>query len=155
MDGYLGLKTVHILGVILFIGNIIVTGWWKVMADRTGDPRIIAFAQHQVALTDWAFTFGGVVLVVLGGVGNLLRLGMPPTAPWIMWGSALFAGSGVIWVAVLIPLQTKLGRMAAAFAETGDIPQRYWRLEGWWLAFGALATLLPLAAVPVMVFKFG
>ena len=29
------------------------------MADRTRDPKIIAFAQRQVTLTDWVFTFGG------------------------------------------------------------------------------------------------
>ena len=32
---YLWLKVVHIFGVVLFLGNIIVTGWWKNMADRT------------------------------------------------------------------------------------------------------------------------
>ncbi len=42
MDAYLLLKTLHLLGVILFLGNIIVTGWWKAMADRTRDPMIIA-----------------------------------------------------------------------------------------------------------------
>lgn len=49
---YLLIKSLHLLGVILFVGNIIVTGWWKVMADRTGNPAIIAFAQRQVTLTD-------------------------------------------------------------------------------------------------------
>ena len=32
-------KVIHLLGVILFLGNIIVTGVWKVLADRTGEPR--------------------------------------------------------------------------------------------------------------------
>ena len=41
---YLFLKGIHILGVILLLGNIIVTAWWKIMADRTRDPRVIAFA---------------------------------------------------------------------------------------------------------------
>ena len=30
-------KVVHLAGVVIFLGNIIVTGLWKVMADRTGD----------------------------------------------------------------------------------------------------------------------
>ena len=29
-------KVIHLLGVMLFLGNIIVTGVWKVLADRTG-----------------------------------------------------------------------------------------------------------------------
>ena len=66
MNTYLALKSLHILGVVLFVGNIIVTGWWKVQADRTRNPAVIAFAQRQVTLTDWIFTFGGSTLVVVG-----------------------------------------------------------------------------------------
>jgi len=64
---YLWLKSLHLLGVVMFLGNIIVTGWWKFMADRTKNPVIIAFAQRQVTLTDWIFTAGGVILVLAGG----------------------------------------------------------------------------------------
>ena len=88
MDSYLLLKTLHLVGVVIFLGNIIVTAWWKVMADRTRDPKIIAFAQRQVTLTDWVFTFGGVTLVAIGGYGNAALHGMPLpplmscTFPW-------------------------------------------------------------------------
>jgi len=62
-NSYLWLKSLHLLGVILFLGNIIIAGWWKAMADRTKNPVIIAFAQRQVSLTDWFFTFGGSLLL--------------------------------------------------------------------------------------------
>jgi hypothetical protein len=38
---YPACKSVHILGVVLFLGNIIITGVWKVLADRTGEPLIV------------------------------------------------------------------------------------------------------------------
>ena len=38
MNTYLLLKSLHIFGVVIFLGNIIVTGWWKVMVDRTKNP---------------------------------------------------------------------------------------------------------------------
>ena len=69
---YLLLKSLHILGAVIFLGNIIVTGWWKVMADRTRNPVIIAFAQRQVTLTDYIFTGGGVVLILATGLGNAI-----------------------------------------------------------------------------------
>ena len=47
-DAYLWLKTLHIIGAILFLGNIIITGWWKFMADRTRDPKIVAFARSNI-----------------------------------------------------------------------------------------------------------
>ena len=66
---YDAFKVVHLFGVVLFLGNIIVTAVWKVMADHTGDPRIIAYAQRLVTLTDWIFTAGGVVLILVGAYG--------------------------------------------------------------------------------------
>ena len=155
MDGYAALKSLHIIGVVLFVGNIVVTGWWKVMADRTGDPRVIAFAQRQVTLTDWVFTAGGVLMILAGGIGNLVIHGMTPTPPWAVLGEILFIASGVIWAAVLIPVQVRQARMATTFADGGPIPPEYWNLCRLWTWFGILATILPLAVIPVMVFKAG
>lgn len=155
MDLYLALKSAHVVGVVLFVGNIIVTGWWKMMADRTRDPVVIAFAQRQVTLTDWVFTFGGVCLVTAAGCGNALLHDIPLTTPWIVWGMALFVASGVVWGAVLIPVQSRLTRLTRSFSAGSAIPDEYWRLERQWIVFGTAATILPLAAIPVMVGKVG
>jgi uncharacterized membrane protein len=149
------LKSLHLVGAIMFIGNIPVTGWWKAMADRTRDPRIIAFAQRQVTLTDMVFTLGGVVLLGLSGVASAALGGIDMATPWIKYRAMLFGAAGVVWLAILVPVQTRLGRLARGFATGGVIPDAYWRLERVWVIFGLIATLLPLAAVPVMVFKPG
>ncbi len=140
MDIYLLLKTVHLAGAVIFLGNIIVTAWWKVMADLTRNPVIIGFAQRQVTLTDWLFTLGGIILILIGGFGAAA-------------GLALFIASGVIWIAVLIPVQIKAARIARGFAQGGEIPERYWRLQRLWMVFGIIATALPFANIAVMVFK--
>ncbi len=75
---YLALKNLHILGVVLFLGNIVVTGWWKLMADRTRDPRVIAFAVRQVILTDRVFTSGGAVILLAAGTAALWAAGLDP-----------------------------------------------------------------------------
>jgi uncharacterized membrane protein len=155
MDPYLLLKALHLLGVILFVGNIVVTGWWKTMADRTGDTRIIAFAQRQVTLTDWVFTLGGIVLIVASGTAAAAVGGFGIATPWIMLGSGLFIASGLVWIAILVPVQARLGRLAKGFAAGGAIPAEYWRLGRLWAVFGLLATVLPLGAVAVMVLKVG
>lgn len=153
MDTYLLLKFLHLLGVVLFLGNIIVTGWWKAMADRTRDPKIIGFAQSQVSATDRVFTLGGILILAAAGAATAAYGGLSATTPWIEWGNWLFAGSGIVWVVALLPIQTKLGRMAKGFADGGTIPEDYWRIGRWWAIFGIIATLLPLGAVAVMVFK--
>lgn len=153
MDTYLLLKTVHILGAMMFVGNIAVTAWWKTAADHSGDAAVIAFAQRQVALTDWVFTLGGALLVGAAGVAAAWVGRVPFSAPWLIWGEGLFTASGLVWLTILVPLQRRLGRITRTFAPGAAIPPDYWRLERWWRVFGVVAVLLPLAVVPLMVWK--
>ena len=102
---YLWLKAIHLLGVVLFLGNIIITGWWKAMADNTRNPQIIAFAQRQVTLTDYVFTAGGAAILLLAAMANVGMHHMPMSAKWLSQGMLMFTLSGIIWVAVLIPVQ--------------------------------------------------
>jgi len=151
---YLLLKSLHILGAVLFLGNIIVTGWWKAMADRTRNPVVVAFAQRQVTLTDCFFTAGGVVLILATGIGNAVLQDMEYlSVRWLAWGFWLFTISGLIWALILIPVQIKQAEMAKQFANGGTIPESYWRLARIWNTFGVLATVLPLVNVYWMVFK--
>ncbi len=151
---YLWLKSLHLLGVILFLGNIIITGWWKVMADRTLNPQIIAFAQRQVTVTDFIFTAGGAALVLAAGWGNAALHGMNIfQIRWMSWGFWLFNASGLIWITILIPLQIKQARMARSFASDGQIPQEYWAMSKQWVIWGTIATLLPVVNLYWMVFK--
>jgi len=161
LGGYLdydALRILHLFGVICFMGNIIVTGWWKTMADRTGDYRIIAFAQWQVTLTDWVVTFGGVVIVIVAAFGMVYQVNTDilqeiHTQRWLWWGYYLFVASGVIWALILIPVQIIQARMARVFGETGVIPPHYWFYGKIWLAFGILAPLIPLVNLYWMVTK--
>jgi uncharacterized membrane protein len=96
---YLAFKVIHLLGVVLFLGNIIVTAVWKTLADRTREPRTIAYAQRLVTVTDWIFTLGGIVLILVGGYGMVANAGLDPLGQtWLIWGQGLFIASAVIWV---------------------------------------------------------
>ncbi|WP_290869170.1 DUF2269 domain-containing protein [Aquabacterium sp.] len=151
---YLLLKTLHLVGVVLFLGNIVVTGWWKVMADRTRHPQIVAFAQRQVTLTDWVFTAGGATLLAIGGLGNAHLHGLDHQhVRWLAWGYWSFMVSGVLWVAVLIPVQVQQARLARAFADGDPIPERYWQLGRIWMTVGSVATVIPFTAIWWMVVK--
>jgi uncharacterized membrane protein len=147
-------KMVHVLGIVIFLGNIIVTGVWKYRADATSRPEVIAFAQRLVALIDWIFTFGGVILILIGGFGMVHVAGIDiAQTPWIQHGLTFFGLSGLIWVLILIPIQVMQARLARAFADGGEIPERYWRLNRQWYIWGTVATVLPLLNIYVMVQK--
>ena len=49
-------KTLYIIGVVVLLGNVTITAYWKVLADRTSDARLIAHAQHGVTVADWILT---------------------------------------------------------------------------------------------------
>jgi len=152
-NSYLWLKVVHLFGVVLFLGNIIVTGWWKNMADLTRNPQIIAYAQRQVTLTDFIFTAGGAAILLVAGMVNIYLHDMSYSAKWLNHGYAIFLASGVIWAAIIIPVQIKQAKIAKEFAVSGVIPDAYWKLCTTWNIFGVIATLLPLVNLYYMVFK--
>jgi uncharacterized membrane protein len=152
-NGYLWIKTIHVFGVVLFLGNIIITGWWKVMADATRNSQIIAFAQRQVTLTDFIFTASGAVILLLAGMANVGIYHMQMSAKWLSQGMLMFTLSGIIWVVVLIPTQIKQARLAKAFAISGIIPDEYWKLCARWNIFGAIAVLLAAINIYWMIFK--
>ncbi|WP_270936171.1 DUF2269 family protein [Falsiroseomonas oryzae] len=148
------LKTLHLLGVVLLIGNVTVTSIWKLYADRTRDPRTIAFAQRLVTITDWFFTFWGIVLLIAGGYGAAWVAGMDPLRDdWLVWSEALFVVAGVIWLFLLVPIQVRQARMARGFAAGGEIPPAYFRLGRQWIVWGLVATVPLVAATWIMVRK--
>ncbi len=154
MLSYAGFKIIHMLGIVLFLGNIIVTGVWKAFADRTGKAEVIAFAQRLVTLTDWVFTLVGAILILIGGYGMAAVAGYDlKETSWLVWAQGVFIASGVIWVVILIPVQIRQARLAHGFENGGAIPESYWRLNRQWYFWGVLATIIPLANLYVMVAK--
>jgi uncharacterized membrane protein len=148
------MKFVHITGVVMLMGNITATAIWKFFADRTDDPRIIAFAQKLVTYTDWSLTFWGVVLTMGGGYGLLWATGIGPfDAGWLVWSQALFVAAGLIWLGLLVPIQIRQARAAQLFADGGTIPDTYRRDSRRWINWGLISTVPLVAALWLMVAK--
>lgn len=148
----LALKSLHILGASLFLGNIMVSAFWKVLADRTGNYSVVRFATRLVNVTDIVFTGLGVVLLLATGHLLAQNHGGVLANDWILWSYVLFAVSGAIWIAVLLPIQFKQANLLRA-SPTEVIPQEYYRWARLWSIAGVLATLFPLPAIYLMVAK--
>jgi uncharacterized membrane protein len=145
--------TMHIIGVVFFLGNILVTAVWKMLADRTRDAAVVAFAQRLVLTTDVAFTATGVVLILVSGQVMAEDFGGVFGPTWLTIGWSFFIASGVIWLTILVPIELKQARLAREFRGGGAIPDRYWRLSTLWAVFGGIATVLPFINVFLMVLK--
>ena len=143
----------HVLGVVVFVGNLVVTALWKTLADRTREARVVAFSQRLVTVTDIAFTATGAALITVSGFVLADDWGGIAGPSWLTLGFSLFAAPGLIWLTILIPVQVQQGRLARTFSAHLEIPVRYWQLARRWYVFGALATLLPLINIFVMALK--
>lgn len=148
---YLALKTLHILAVAIFVGNITTGVMWKFHADHSGDPRLMAHALAGIIRSDRWFTLPGVVLIVATGIALAVIAGYPLLRTfWIAWGIALFALSGVLFQVWVAPMQRRL--LAVASAAEFD-SREYGRLSRIWAWSGAAALAAPLMALALMVIK--
>jgi uncharacterized membrane protein len=151
---YLLLKLVHVLGAIMFVGNITVGILWKSRADSTHDPRIIAQTISTIMAADRVFTIPGAIFILIGGFGaagvghiNVLTTG------WMLWGLGLFIIAGVCFGPVA-RAQRALHAVAQAGVNSGTMDwARYQQISGQWNIFGTIATVAPILAVVVMVLK--
>ena len=152
---YLWLKVLHVVAVVLFMGNIITGVFWQKHAGRTRDPRLIASAMRGIIGSDRLFTMPGVVLIILSGLAMAWVGGWPILGtPWILWSIILFAVSGAVFMARLAPLQRRMAGFAEAGAAAGNFDlAAYQRMSKQWDFWGAIATLAPLAALALMVLK--
>lgn len=147
-------KFIHVVGVVLLLGNVTATAIWKFFADRTGDPKIIGFAQRLITLTDWSLTFWGVLLTMVGGyaaavIGRLDLL----SDRWLVLSQMLFVISGALWLGVLLPLQIKMARMARHFQAGDPIPPAYASANLAWFTVGLISTVPLVAAMWLMIAK--
>jgi uncharacterized membrane protein len=151
---YLWLKALHVISVVLFLGNIITGAFWKAHADRSGDLRVRAAALAGIIRSDALFTIPGVVLIIVTGVWMALDAGLPILrTDWILWSIIAFGLSGATFGARVGPLQKKLLANARAGLEGSWNQSDYERLSRAWARWGLIATGAPLVAVFLMVLK--
>jgi len=151
---YLTLKALHILSVVLFLGNIITGVFWKVHADLSGDLRARAQALDGIIRSDRWFTVPGVFLIIATGVSLALIAGLPMLRTfWIAWSLALFGISGLAFGIAVGPLQKKLLANARAGLDGNWDEAQYHALSRSWGIWGMVATAAPVAALFLMVIK--
>jgi uncharacterized membrane protein len=152
---YLVFKLVHIVAVILFLGNIITGLFWKAHADRTRNPQLIAHTLVGIIHSDRWFTLPGIMAIIVGGVGAAVVGGLPLLhTGWILWSIVLFSISGLAFSFRVAPLQRSLVALARAHDGSGPFDwARYQALSRQWEAWGLFALLTPALAAVFMVLK--
>ena len=104
---YLIWKLLHIIAVILFMGNITIAPFWKSAADRTKDRIKIADTLKNIIRADRFFTMPAVTFLIIFGFGAQMTAGYEMETPWIMWGLIMVVISAAAFMAKVVPLAEK------------------------------------------------
>ena len=148
---YLIWKLLHVIAVIIFMGNITIAPFWKAAADKTKDRIKIADTIKNIIRADRLFTMPSVTFLVIFGFGAQMSYGYPMETPWIMWGLAMVIISGAAFMVKVVPLQKKM--YALANDENKFNWDEYEKLSKQWNIWGSVAALAPYIAVILMVLK--
>ncbi len=141
-------KLLHIFGVILFMGNMMVGPIWFGYAFYSKDSTILKFSGKLLELTDIFFTIPGAALTVLNGLVLASVFGGTRNQLWLFYSIILLF---IMW-AFSIPLIYIQEKMYRALAESTD-SKKLNRLLLYWSIIGTLVMIPPSIIFYLMIVK--
>lgn len=154
MDTYTLLKLIHILAVVMFLGNIFTGLFWMYQANKTKNLDIVHHTMHTIIVSDKYFTLPGVVIITGGGIAAALSGQLPLfRTGWIFYSILLFTLSGVAFAWKVAPLQRRIVNFTAKENFDKFNWEEYRRLYRQWDLWGLFAIVTPLLALVMMVMK--
>jgi uncharacterized membrane protein len=153
MDGYLALKTVHVVSATILFGTGLGIAFFFLMGMRGGDPAGAYFAARTTAIADMVFTLTAGIVQPLTGFWLIRAAGHDVLAPWLLWTYALYLLALACWLPV-VWLQLRMRDMLAAKVAGEPIDEvlfrRYFRC---WFVLGWPAFIALVAVFWLMVAK--
>ncbi len=144
----------HFLGMILLMGNVVVSALWMAQARKTADRGILFCASKSVARADWLFTVPGLLLILVPGIATVGPWGGFGRASWAELSLALFALIGLIWVMFLFRYQRRMLHLTREAAELRiGLSNEFSKVVRRWSMWNGIVTLILLASLYLMVFK--
>jgi uncharacterized membrane protein len=148
------LLAIHIFSAVIFVGNIITAAFWKARADGSGNPEAIALTAQALLRADYMFTLPGLIGLLATGIA---MVGITDWArfqePWLSISFIMLVITGIIWAAILLPLQRRMVRLAQRGAANRTPDPDYRQASRRWSMFGGIATLLPVVILVLMVLR--
>ena len=148
-------KLLHLIAVIIFLGNIFTGLFWMHIAKKTKDIKIISHSIKGVIKSDRLFTIPGVIVITGFGIlaaiyGHIpiLRTG------WIFWTLILFSISGIAFAWKVAPLQSKIYKLTLKHEDKNDFNwMGFNKVYMEWEVWGLVALLTPVAGLIMMTLK--
>ena len=148
------LIALHVFFAVVYLGNLITAAFWKIRADRSGSLEAMAVASRLALLSGCFFTGPGIAGLFVTGT---IIVGMTDwrrfEEPWLAASFVMLVVAAVIWLAVMVPLERRMMRLARDGVSRGVVDPDYRRLSRLWAIFGGIATLIPMIILFLMVIR--
>lgn len=116
--GYANHKLLHLLGMVVFLGNLVAGPLWIMLAWWGPDRGHLAFAARTLSAADIWLTTPGVQLAVWNGALLAPAMG-GMQAPWLRESALLVALTCAVSVGLVLPWQERFVAAATAGDEAG------------------------------------
>jgi len=151
---FLHWRLLHVISVIVFLGNITTGLFWAAHANKSRNFSQIASTFDGIILSDRWLTVPGVIGILVSGIAGAMAAGLPILGTgWILWPAILFLVSGVIFGTWVAPLQRKILALAQSAGASEESWTAYRKLYRSWELWGLAALLTPVGGLIIMVLK--
>jgi uncharacterized membrane protein len=147
---YFYAKLIHIVAVVLFLGNITTGIFWIHFFAKSRSPIQIASAMEGVIRSDRFFTIPAVLILSASGLAAAMNAGLGiMRTKWIAYSILAFALSGLLFIP-LAQLQRRIRDYAQREHADWNICAGMLRQ---WDIVGAASLFLAWSALVMMVLK--
>lgn len=147
------LKTIHILGAVLFLGTGLGSAYYKLRAGLSKDVAVIAWCDREVVRADWLFTVPAGLTMPVTGLWLVDLYKLPLHTSWVWQGLAGYAVAGITWLPAAY-LQVRMRALSAAALRDGTpLPPAWHGMQRTWALLGVPSFSVTLAVVWMMVSK--
>ena len=143
------IKVVHVLAVVVLLGNLLMAPFWRKRLAAVGGAQARAAANRSVRVADFTFTLPGWVVVLITGIMLIMARGWHHG--WLDLGLVLFLGWLVLWHVLVLRARKAMIVQADEVAANPQIPtervtelaqhERQWQ---WWSYLSAAIVILIL-----------
>lgn len=142
----------HIGGVGLFFGGVIVSLARLFFAEKRGQSNALRVAAKQAHMIDMFATAPGIIAITVSGFLQAPYVGGGLfSQSWLIAGLTLFALSALVWLIFFIPAHYKLLHIAATSDD--PLPADFFTTLHRLYFFGAIIIMLPLGTMALSIMK--
>jgi uncharacterized membrane protein len=143
------LKVVHILAVVVLLGNLLMAPFWRKRLAALGGVQARAVANRSVRIADLIFTLPGWVVVLATGIMLIIYRGMQ--GGWLHLSLLLFLGWLIFWHMLVLRARKAMIAQAEEAISSEQAPAELAQHERQWQQWSYLAAGIVVLILILMI----